>query len=135
MKKATDNLPIVENSNKGLGLRSDATLGPTDVDLDANEIVILNGHGMSVAPAWRKLPAFLIPERLISNCGKARGDNDLFCFTMGTGAFENGVVTDGLYLNKDKPHHGCIVPSRPMHLTEFELHIQQTRPQWTVDEE
>jgi hypothetical protein len=130
MKKDTDDFPFVESSNNGLGVRINV-----DIDLDENGSVILNGKGMSVVPAWRKLPRFLIPERLFEKCEKARGDNDLFCFTLGTGPFEDGIIAERLYLRKDKPNHACIVPAILMHTTEFQLKLQQTRLQWAIDEE
>lgn len=135
MKCATDRFPVVESSNQGLGVRSDLQAGIVDVDLDADGFVVLNGHGMSVVPEWRKLPAFLIPSRLRDRCHKARGDNQTACFTMGAGPFQDGVFADQLELRKDKPHHGCIVPSASVPLSQFESNIIGTRSQWVIDEE
>ena len=59
MKKDEDDLPVIEQSASGLGIRPG-----TDVDVDSQAKVIANGKGMSVAPSWRALPVFRIPKRL-----------------------------------------------------------------------
>src|SRR5438445_192523 len=110
MKKTGDDKPVVDASGKGLGVRGVPTNGVLDVDLDDQGRGVLNGKGMSVAPAWRALPYFLIPERLKDRVPRARGSNGLSCFTMGDGPFADGPVADGLDLLVDKPTHGVVAP-------------------------
>jgi hypothetical protein len=74
MKKADDGKPVVDVSGKGLGVRGTPVIGVVDVDLDHSGNVILNGKGLSVAPAWRLQAAF----------PGARGSRDLFVLRLGT---------------------------------------------------
>jgi len=57
MKKDADDLPTV--SATSLGVRPGK-----DVDLDAQNNVLVNGKGMSVAPNWREINIHRIPKRL-----------------------------------------------------------------------
>jgi len=135
MKCEADRFPVVENSNQGLGVRSDPTDNCVDIKLDSDGFVVLDGRGMSVMSGWRKLPGILIPSRLRDKCQKARGDDQVLCFAMGEGPFEDSPVTDQLELRKDKEHHGCIVPVASVLLSEFESKLAGTRLNWFVDEE
>ncbi|HZZ18664.1 MAG TPA: hypothetical protein VFE25_04810, partial [Opitutaceae bacterium] len=94
MKKAEDDKPVVDATGKGLGVRGVPVNGVTDVDLDDQGNVVLNGKGMSVAPALGKLLPHLIPRRLRHKFPKAAGSPSLYCFTMGEGTFSNGPITD-----------------------------------------
>ena len=80
MMEEDDGKPLVEASNKGLGVR----VGPGgDVDLEDGN-VLLNGKGMSVAPNWRNLPYFRIPLALRDKFPAARCNTPgLRCFSMG----------------------------------------------------
>jgi hypothetical protein len=84
MKKADDGKPVVDVSGKGLGVRGTPVIGVVDVDLDHSGNVILNGKGLSVAPAWRGLPYFLVSKRLQAAFPGARGSRDLFVLRLGT---------------------------------------------------
>src|SRR5437764_15404687 len=110
MRKAEDDKPVVDATGKGLGVRGTPVNGVTDVDLDGEGKVILNDKGMSVAPAWRDLPYFLISKRLKIRFRDARGPSNLYCFTMGEGPFTDGSVADGLDLKVDAPKHGVVAP-------------------------
>ena len=76
MRKSEDEKPLVDATGKGLGVRGEPVHGVVDVDLDCEGKVILNGKGMSVAPAWRDLPYFLISKRLRHVFPAARGSLD-----------------------------------------------------------
>ncbi len=117
MRRADDGKPSVDASGKGLGVRGDAVNGIVDVDVNEEGNVVMNGKGMSVAPAWRDLPIFLISNRLRDKVPGARGAAGLHCFTFGTGPFADGPVAEGLDLKVDSPKHGLVVPrvSVPLH--------------------
>src|SRR5262249_17598454 len=104
------------------------------VDLDEAGNVILNGKGMSVAPAWRCLPYFLVPRRLKNLFPGARSAADTYCFTMGEGLFQDGPVAAGLDLRQDAPPHGNIVPQQLVLLESFQADLGATRKSWTIDE-
>ena len=57
MRKEPEGLPTV--SQTSLGVRP-----AVDVDLDAQNNVLVNGKGMSVAPNWRDVNVNRIPKRL-----------------------------------------------------------------------
>jgi hypothetical protein len=105
-----------------------------DIDLDDHGNVELNGKGMSVAPAWRDLPYFLVSRRLRDRFPAARGGSDLYCFTMGDGPFVDGNVAVGLDLKVDGPTHGVVVPQACVPLDQFQADLANTRDEWTIDE-
>jgi hypothetical protein len=127
--KEDDGKPVVEASNKGLGVRVSV-----DLDVDGDGKVILNGKGMSVAPAWRDLPPHLVSKRLRSKFPDARGSPHLRCFTMGEGPFQDGPVADGLDLKRDTPKHGVIVPRVSVPLDQYQSDLANTRDHWVIDE-
>lgn len=94
----------------------------------------LNGKGMSVAPAWRSLPYFLIPERLKDKVPRARGSDGLSCFTMGEGPFADGPVADGLDLLVDKPNRGVVAPHGLVPIDVYQADLAATRDSWEEDE-
>jgi hypothetical protein len=137
MKKGEDDKPVVDATGKGLGVRSFPTSNTPDVDLDEQGRVILNDKGMSVAPDWRVLPFFLLPEPLrqqLSGAKKARGRSDLHCFTMGEGAFVMSEVAKGLDLKPDSPRHGVVVPQESVPLDLYQTDLANTRDSWTIIE-
>jgi hypothetical protein len=129
MKKDEDDLPLIEQSASGLGIRPG-----TDVDVDSSANVIANGKGMSVSPSWRDLPVFRIPKRLRDKAQGARGSNSVYCSRAGAGLFEPGPFTAGLELVPDSPRHGCIAPSQNMPLAEYQNDLAATRADWQIDE-
>ena len=135
MKKGDDQKPIVDATGKGLGVRGIPVNGVVDVDLDDEGFVALNGKGMSVVPAWRDLPFFLVPLRLKDQFPGARGAIDCYCFAMGHGTFQNGTIADGLHLQQDSPKHGNVVPQQRVVLDQFQIDLAATRESWNVDEE
>ena len=129
MKKDMDGFPLVESSASGLGVRVGS-----DIELDGNGNVQLNGGGMSVAPGWRDLPLHRIPKRLMNLVPGAIGSNNTFCFTTGEGPFIEGDFTRGLRLLPDKPNHANLVPANSVPLNQFESDLAATREEWIVDE-
>jgi hypothetical protein len=133
MKKDDDHKPVVDASGRGLGVRD-----KIDVNLDDAGLVILNDKGMSVAPDWRVMPFFLIPEplrRQFPGAKKARANSELHCFTMGEGRFAEGSVAEGFDLKPDSPKHGVIVPRESVSLDQFQTNLANTRNSWTIVEE
>jgi len=106
---------------------------PTDVTQDAGGHV-LPGSGMSVAPAWRKLPAFLIPERLKDKAPKARGDDRLRIWRHGEGAFVDGAINAQLTLSRTTSKHGEVEPAQRIPLGEYQAALAATRDDWEWDE-
>src|SRR5207237_9007119 len=99
---ADDGKPRI-SSTKGLGVRvrPDAHF---DIPVDQSGNVRPATGGMSVAPAWRVLPFFLIPKRLGPLCRGARGSDLLHCWRMGDGPFMDGPVAERLQPYADKIH-------------------------------
>ncbi len=127
MRKEPDGLPTVSPTN--LGIRPGS-----DVDLDAQNNVLVNGRGMSVAPNWRVVNRNRIPKRLRWIVPGARGSNNTFCFRMGNGPFQQGPFADGLTLEPDTATHGNVAPAVVVPFTTFEADIAATRPDWQEDE-
>jgi hypothetical protein len=116
---------------------SAACLGVRDIDLP----VAMNGYvypsqgGMSVAPTWRDLPSWRIPVRLKKFVSKASGSNQLRCWRLGTGPFQDGEIAETLVLRVDGAKHGLIEPQVPMPIGAYLDRIAATRLQWVIDEE
>lgn len=127
MKKDADGLPIVDS--RGLGVRRG-----TDIDLDGQNNVILNGKGMSVAPAWRDINVLRIPKRLRAKVPGANGSNNAYCFRFGSGPFHQGAFAPGLLLLPDSPTHGNVAPETIVPISSYENAIGATRPGWQEDE-
>ncbi len=122
--------PVVDASGKGLGVRGVPVNGVTDVDLDGDGRVVLNGKGMSVVPEWRDLPLFLIPRRLKDKRPGARSlSNETCCFSMG-----DGTITPTLDLKQDSETHGNVVPHQSIFLDQFQDDLAATGDLWTIDE-
>ena len=127
MIKEPDGLPTV--SQTSLGVRPGV-----DVDLDAQNNVLVNGKGMSVAPNWRDINVNRIPKRLRPILPGAGGSNNTFCFRTGNGAFMQGVFANGLTLEPDSATHGNVAPAQVVPLATYEADIAATRPDWQEDE-
>ena len=134
MRKDEDGKPTVKAGADGLGVRAGLECRRNDVDVDDLSNVVLNRKGMSVAPRWRDLPYFRIPERLKPEIPTARGKSELYCFTMGDGIFSNGPVSDRLELNVDSSAHGVVAPSSSVSIEQFQSDLAATREFWSVDE-
>ena len=127
MKKEPDGLPTV--SQTSLGVRPGI-----DVDLDAQDNVLVNGKGMSVAPNWRDISRNRIPKRLRPVVPGARGSNNTFCFRTGDGPFLQGPFANGLTLEPDSAKHGNVTPAIVVPLATYEGDIAATRQDWQEDE-
>ncbi len=134
MRKGDHGKPLVDASGKGLGVRVEPVNAVADIEVDHDGKVILNQKGMSVAPAWRDLPIFLIPKRLRDKVPSARGSKELYCFTHGTGPFTDAPVADGLDLVIDTSTHGVVVPRVAVSVSQYQLDLANTRDHWVVDE-
>jgi hypothetical protein len=134
MRREPDDKPTVDETGKGLGVRTVPVNGITDVDLDDERRVVLNGKGMSVAPGWRDLPFFLIPKRLVDKVPAARGSSTLYCFAMGDGGFQNGQISEDLALRLDSATHGVVVPQSLVSVDRYQMALAATRDDWSVDE-
>lgn len=126
MKKDADGLPNV--SPRGLGVRRGL-----DIDLDTQDNALVNGKGMSVAPAWRDINILRIPKRLRFKVPGANGSNNTFCFRFGEGPFQQGAFAPGLTLEPDSPTHGNIAPAKVAPIAVYEADIAATRAGWTED--
>jgi hypothetical protein len=122
-------LPKVGDSANCLGVRV-----PDDVQPDADDNVLPYAGGMSVAPAWRKLPIHRIPRRLRSLMPAATGSNAAFCWRSGSGTFSTGPFAEDLVLNVDSRTHGTIEPDCKTPISEFRAALARTRECWEIDE-
>jgi hypothetical protein len=133
MKRDADGQPVVDDSGRGLGVRIPPRR-PADVDLETQGRVLLNGKGMSVSPAWRQLPPHLIPQRLKGLFPRARGSDQLHCFAMGQGGFQDGPLVRGLRLVVTDPDHGHVATEALVLLGDYQADLAATRDSWTIDE-
>lgn len=144
--------PLVEASANGLGVRVAESPCPApppgtrcskDVHPDAARIVSprpakANAHGqsefegMSVSPNWRQMLDHRIPKRLNKYRKGAKGSNALVCWQMGTGDFVTSKVTEDLYLWPDKPTHGVVAPAAPIHVDDYQKHLESTVDEWDL---
>ena len=126
MRREADNLPTVAQAANALGVR----LG-IDIDLDAANNALVNNKGMSVAPAWSRIPLFRVPKRL--GVG-GQGSNNTFCFRNGAGAFQQTAFAAGLEFLPDSPTHGVVRPAQVVPLAQYESDLAATRAAWQIDE-
>ncbi|MBI1832482.1 MAG: hypothetical protein HYR84_13645 [Planctomycetes bacterium] len=124
MKRDADGLPTVAPSASALGVRPSV-----DIDVDNQGNAVVNFKGMSVSPSWRDISIFRIPKRL-----GGQGSNNTFCFKMGTGAFQQGLLSPGLELFPDSPTHGVVRPEKSVALQKYESDLAATRGAWLIDE-
>lgn len=123
------NYPKVGDARDELGVRPNV-----DLPVRGGMVVPLS-RGMSVAPAWRLLPYFLIPKRLKHLVHGARGTNRGACWRFGIGDFNSGDVADGLRLCVTSPKHGVVEPAMQQSLADFQARLAATRDSWTIDEQ
>ena len=128
--KRVGNRPMIGQTASALGVRA-----PVDIQPDAEGNVYPNTGGMSVAPNGRFLPFFRIPRRLRDQVPDARGDNNLACFRIGEGPFEDGRLTDDLAVRIDKEKHGLVEPFGMVSLHQYREALAATQDQWVFDEE
>lgn len=137
---ADGNRPKTGNSAKTLGVRV-GNNGIADIAVAANGTVRPGQGGMSVVRNWRDLAPHRIPARLKELFvreglpGDARGPNDLVCWRLGDGSFEDGRIANDLILRLDKETHGLVEPEFEMKLEEYNFAVWATADQWVIDEE
>ena len=122
---AQDSMPLRGQSAATLGIRQ------SDFDIDpVTTMVAKNGKGTSVSPSCGQLPQSLRPRKFPGGLG---GKN-LFCFQLGTGHWQAGIVAPGLDLFPDPndSDHGFLTPEVPMLLTDLEDAMEATRPNWQI---
>ena len=105
-----------------------------DINSDAGGIVHPRNGGMSVASAWRELPAHRIPGRLRDRCPKAAGPDSVHCWKMGEGPFSDGMIRENLALRVDHPTHGVVEPAGELSAEAFQAALEETRTAWRIDE-
>lgn len=132
---ADSDKPLVGASNKTLGVRFPPDKH-SDIPVAPDGFVQPSTGGMSVAPAWRELPHFLIPRRLKHLNRNATGNNSLRCWCMGAGAFVDSPIAEKICLRIDPKNarHGFVEPSVRMHKEEFQAAIAATNEFWRLDE-
>jgi len=135
MEKEEDGLPKIKD-DAGLGIRyADESSGIREVRLDADGKVKIEKKGMSVFRAWREVPLIRRPERL---GGPNRGDEDTYCFRLGDGPWESGIILedklDMLAPTGNNPNHGVVRPIKLVTLAEYRTHLAETRSNWILDE-
>jgi hypothetical protein len=135
MKTDVSEKPVIEPTNKGLGVRYAPLSVRPDVDLDQDDKVILNGKGMSVAPNWRDLPPHLVSIRLRDKYPDAIGSPQLRCYTMGQGLFQDGPISDELKLMLTNSKHGVVGPRTLVLLDQFQADLVATRDLWSIEED
>lgn len=122
--------PLVGDGSKMLGVRGNGH----DIPISAEDMVLPNTGGLSIAPEWRDLPYFLIPRRLQDSVPEARGNNKLTCFRLSDLPFKAAEITDKLALRPDTAKHGTIEPRHEMKLDVLQSALSDTRNLWEIDE-
>ena len=74
---------------------------------------------------------YRIPKRLRHIVPGAKGANNTFCFTMGSGPFQDGELAAGLLLIPDPGRspvtHGVIAPIQIVPLAQYQMDLANTR--------
>ena len=120
-----DGMPLRGRSATTLGIRE------SDFDIDAvTKMVAKNDKGTSVSPSCSQLPQSLRPAKFAGGLGGKK----LFCFKLGSGPWESGVVAPDLELLPDPndPDHGFLTPEVPMVLQRLEDAMEATRQDWQI---
>ena len=132
--RADDNKPVVGCSATALGVRAPPAEN-ADIPVEPDGTVRPNTGGMSVAPAWRRLPRWRISRRLRDKVEGAAGSPNVFCWRMGSGSFVAEQVATGLSLRPDSDIPGTVEPGHQMSLPEYQEALAFTRDQWVIDED
>jgi hypothetical protein len=117
MREATDGLPIVEQSSRGLGVRPGIDIAA----IDGAELVFPGDGGPSVAPDDpRNLPRHRRPAEF-GGTGKdpvwSIDEDDLGALLV-------------FRVDPDNPKHGYIEPARPLNVDSMQQALKSTRPNW-----
>ena len=123
--------PAIAPTATTLGVRV-----PTDIEADANGLVHAETGGMSVSPTLLDLRKHRVPGRLQTIYPAASGNDDLYVWSLGSGEFVGGAVTEQLRLRLDpiKATHGFVEPSGTMPLKQYQDALQATQDDWILDE-
>lgn len=132
--QASESGPETGSSKKMLGAKAGTERGD-DIAPTPDGRVFPETGGMSVAPSWRDLPAYRIPRRLKHLFPAATGKNEMECWCMGIGPFEDAAVSTDLNLRVDSGSHGVVEPSREMPLPTYQDALAQTQNQWIIEPE
>lgn len=127
--KEEDGMPKVGASATTLGVRV-----PGDIEPDEHGIVHPGTGGMSVAPRLENLPTHRIPRRLAHLVAKAKGDNALRVWCVGTGGFASGILAAHLCLRVDRPVHGLVEPDTAMAVADYVAALESTQTDWRIEE-
>lgn len=129
--RMVENQPELGRGGNMLGVRVGAG---ENMDIpEENGDVLPGTGGLSVSPSLESLPPHRIPRRLHNLVPEATGSNQLYCWSMGEGAFVLAALTDLLRLRPDPvapKRHGFVEPARKMLVAEYEAAIAATRDQW-----
>ena len=118
-------------------IRPDGKREAADVDVDVHGNVIANKKGMSVFRSLSDLSRLisrLVPVHLASKIRGAAGPAGTRIWSLGTGTFASGSVTENLDLHETGDVHGSVCPSKPMHMVELQKELANTQVQWKIDE-
>ena len=126
--------PRVGQKRCMLGVRPPGTPSTPDVDLEANGDVTLNNKGMPVFRSLADVPLKLMPLHLSPRVRGAAGPLNAHIWSIGTGPFASGAVTDALRLHAPGGPHGNVCPAHAMPLATFQQELVVTRDSWKVDE-
>jgi hypothetical protein len=134
MEMDTDGLPKTGSSRNQLGVRPPGST-ISDVEI-ADGYVVISQAGMSVNRSVRSMPFRLVPARLTHLHPAAAGENALRVWSMGSGSFNDGPVTEDLELViSSNGAHGYLRPLRPMTLAQYQDALAATRTLWAVSED
>lgn len=121
MKEDADGLPMVGPSGRMLGVRPGSAATPDVLASQANDTVLPNHGGMSVAPDD---PMHLLKHRRPPSLGGIGQDPVWY--------IEVADLPVDLQFRQDRLTHGVIEPAQTMTLAEFEMALEATRSQWKL---
>jgi len=125
--------PLVGSDDNMLGVR----VPPhprADVTLDEDGYVSPAAGGLSINQDWKRMHVNHIPSRYKHLVMDARGSNKKSLWQLGSLAFANGPISDGLELRITSENHGLIEAAEKMMIDKFQGLLQDTRPQWSAFE-
>ncbi len=128
MTRDDDGLPTVEQTAKGLGVRTGVDI---DVDQHGNAI---ERQGNVGCPELARATGLAHPKAVAEQGTRRPCVGKDLLFPNRHGPISAGPFAQGLELTPDSTTHGCITPATAVPLAQYQCDLAATRPDWQVDE-
>ena len=126
-KDANDNLPVVAQNS--LGARPQ-----TDVDVDAQNNVQVNGKGMSVSPNWRDINHKPHSETKARRRSGGPREQQHVLLSARNRPIRAGSSYERPDARTRRTTHGNVAPVQVVQFPAYEGYLAATRPDWIEDE-